>query len=265
VAPRLDTPLPAHDIIDPRDLKFFRNVCGYWFREEDDPFRWRGRLGLARWGLAEVICFSLLFLFLTLVMILDGLAVHWAFWFPLPVILFLWFETVYFFRDPNRAIPADPSLLLSPADGTVTHLEEVDDPDFPGARALRISIFLSIFDVHVNRIPRTGKVVNVRYFPGAFLDARNAACAVRNEQLWIDLEEKDSRRPVRVKQIAGAIARRIVCQLKIGEEVQAGDRFGMIKFGSRTDVLIPAGDPLEVKVKVGDHVQGGATALLQFK
>ena len=254
-----------HDIIDPRDLKFYQNVCGYWFRPEDDRFRWRGRLGLARVGLAEVVCYSLAFLALTSVVVAAALLVHWVFWLVLPVVLLMWFEAASFFRDPERTLPTDVHLLLSPADGRVTHLEEVDEPDFPGGRAFRISIFLSVFDVHVNRVPRTGRVVNVRYFPGCFLDARSAECAVRNEQLWLDLEETDTRRPVRVKQISGAIARRIVCQVKPGDEVRAGDRFGMIKYGSRTDILIPAGDAFEVLVRVGDAVRGGADALLQFK
>src|SRR5262249_60952860 len=90
-----------HDIIDPRDLKFYRNVCGYWFRDEDDPFRWRGRLRLARAGLAEVVCFSLLFLGLGTLVVLGGISVHPAFWFALPVVLFFWFQAVYFFRDPE--------------------------------------------------------------------------------------------------------------------------------------------------------------------
>jgi phosphatidylserine decarboxylase len=107
--------------------------------------------------------------------------------------------------------------------------------------------------------------VNVRYFPGAYLDARHAECAVRNEQLWIDLEEADSARPIRVKQIAGAIARRIVCWLKPGEAVRAGERLGMIKFGSRTEVLLPISEAMEVRVKVGDGVKGGCTVLLHFK
>lgn len=255
----------SHDIIDPRDLKFYRNVCGRWFHPEDDSFRWRGRLGLARWGLAEVVVYSLLFFGLSALIVSLALLVHWGFWAPFLVVLFLWFQAVSFFRDPERTIPTDPSLLVSPADGTVTHLEDVDEPDFPGGRAFRISIFLSIFNVHVNRAPRAGRVVNVRYFPGAFLDARHSDCAVRNEQLWVDLEEADTRRPIRVKQISGAIARRIVCQLKVGEEVRAGERFGMIKYGSRTDVLVPASDVLVVLVRVGDTVRGGDSVLLRFK
>jgi phosphatidylserine decarboxylase len=253
-----------HDIIDPRDLKFYRNVCGYWFRPEDDRFRWRGRLGLARAGLAEVVFFTLLFLLLAVPLAVAALLVHWAFWVPAGVLTILWLEVPFFFRDPERSIPGDPAALVSPADGTVTHVDEVDDPDFPGGRAFRISIFLSVFNVHVNRIPRTGRVLALRYFPGAFLDARHPECAVRNEQLWIDLEEAGSGRLLRVKQISGAIARRIVCWLKPGEEVQAGERLGMIKFGSRTEILLPAGTALEVQVKVGDKVKGGSTVLLRL-
>jgi phosphatidylserine decarboxylase len=258
-----DCPGCPHDIIDPRDLKFCRNVCGYWFRPEDDRFRWRGRLGLARAGLAEVVFFSLLFLGLGLPLAAAAL-LHWVFWLPLAALALVWLEVIYFFRDPPRRIPADPDALLSPADGTVTHVGEVADADFPGGRALRVSIFLSIFNVHVNRVPRTGRVAGLRYFPGAFLDARHPDCAVRNEQLWIDIEENNPPRLLRVKQISGAIARRIVCWLKGDEAVRAGDRLGMIKFGSRTEVLLPAGEAVELKVKVGDKVKGGSTVLLRF-
>jgi phosphatidylserine decarboxylase len=129
---------------------------------------------------------------------------------------------------------------------------------------LRISIFLSIFNVHVNRLPRSGRVTEVRYFPGSYLDARNPQSAVENEQLWIDLEEADTGRPLRVKQISGAIARRIVCWLKSGDAVRVGERLGMIKLGSRTDVLVPAGAGVHVEVKVGDKVHGGSSVLLRF-
>jgi phosphatidylserine decarboxylase len=252
-----------HDVIDPRDLKFCRNVCGHWFRPEDDRFRWRGRLGLARPGLAEVVIFTSLSLCAAAALLSLGWLVHPAFGWALAVPALLWLEVMYFFRDPERTPPADPSALVSPADGKVTHVEEVEDPTFPGGRALRISIFLSIFNVHVNRVPRNGRVTGLRYFPGAFLDARHPECGVRNEQLWVDLEEPGGR-PVRVKQISGAIARRIVCWLRLGEEVRAGERFGMIKFGSRTEVLVPAGEKHEALVRVGDKVKGGSTTLLRF-
>lgn len=258
-----DCPGCPHDIIDSRDLKFCRNVCGFWFKPEDDRFRWRDQLRLARAGFAEIICFSSAYLMACVACLALAMWLHWTFWIVLAVLAVLWFETVFFFRDPERAIPADPTAVLSPADGTVTHVEEVDEPDFPAGRALRISIFLSVFNVHVNRMPRTCRVVDVRYFPGAFLDARDRECAVRNEQLWIDLEEAGTQRQIRVKQISGAIARRIVCWLKPGDVVPAGDRFGMIKFGSRTDLLLPAGEAKEVLVKVGDKVKGANTILLR--
>jgi phosphatidylserine decarboxylase len=257
-----ECPCP-HDVIDARDLKFCRNTCGYWFRPEDDPFQWRGRLGFARAGLAELVIFSLLLGAAMVVFAIGAVLLHWSLWILWAVAFLTWAEIVWFFRDPERTIPTDPQALVSPADGLVTHIEEVSDPDFPAGRALRISIFLSIFNVHVNRVPRDGKVVALRYYPGAFLDARHAECAQRNEQLWIDLQEP-SGRLVRLKQISGAIARRIVCWLKLGEEIQKGQRLGMIKFGSRTDVLVPGGDRVEVLVKVGDMVQGGATVLLRL-
>jgi phosphatidylserine decarboxylase len=255
----------THDVIDPRDLKLVRNVCGYTFRPEDDRYAWRGAMGLARAGLVEIICFSLLLL--PIVALCIGLGVWLSPWWLLPLVVFVlgWGFILAFFRDPHRVIPEDADALVSPADGVVTHLEEVDAPDFPGGKAFRVSIFLSVFNVHVNRVPRTGRVTQIRYYPGAFLDARAGECAVRNEQLWIDIQDEHLGCPVRVKQVAGAIARRIVCLLKPGEVVRAGERFGMIKFGSRTDVLVPAGAVAEVLVRVGDAVKGGSRVLLRMR
>ena len=255
---------PKHDarVIDPRDLKYLRNVCDLWFRPEDDHFQWRSKLGLARYGLAEVVIFTVLFLLLESLFFFLAVRLHGVFWIAAAALVLVWFEIIFFFRDPERAIPEEAVALVSPADGTVTNVEEVDEPDFPGGKALRISIFLSIFNVHVNRLPRTGTVTQIRYFPGAYLDARNPASAARNEQLWIDMVEPDGR-PLRVKQISGAIARRIVCWLKEGQTVQKGERLGMIKFGSRTDLLLPADQARAVCVKVGDKVRGGATILLK--
>lgn len=259
-----DCPGCPHDVIDPRDLKYTRNVCGYWFRPEDDAFRHRGRLGCARHGLAELLIFTLGYVGLGGGAAVAAVLLHWAFWLPFAALTLVWLEIVYFFRDPERIIPSEPGALVSPADGTVTNVEEVDEPDFAGGRALRISIFLSIFNVHVNRMPSAAEVVDVRYFPGAFLDARSPDSAVRNEQLWIDAVEPGSGRPMRVKQISGAIARRIVCWLKPGDRLQRGERIGMIKLGSRTDLLLPAGAAAEVLVKVGDKVRGGATVLARL-
>jgi phosphatidylserine decarboxylase len=254
-----------HEVVDPRDLKFTRNVCGHWFRPEDDPFAWRGRLGLARYGLAEVVCFSLLFLAGAVLSGALAVAAHPAFWAPCALVLLAWGFVLSFFRDPQRTIPADADLLVSPADGTVTHAAEVSDPDFPGDRAFTVSIFLSVFNVHVNRVPRAGRVRRLAYYPGRFLDARQGDCAVLNEQFWVDLEDARSGGLVRVKQIAGAIARRIVCWLRPGEELRAGERYGMIKFGSRTEVSVPAELVEAVLVKPGDAVKGGSTALLRLR
>lgn len=254
-----------HEIIDSRDLKLVRNVCGYWFAPENDPYAWRGRLPLARPGLAELVCFSLLFLAASLVLVALGWLAHPLCYAGLTLVLPLWGFVFSFFRDPRRAISTDPAALVSPADGTITHVEEIDDSDFPTGKVLRISIFLSVFNVHVNRVPRTARVVGLHYYPGSFCDARLADCHANNEQFWIDLSDQATGIPIRVKQIAGAIARRIVCWLKPGEEVTAGDRYGMIKFGSRTDVLLPVRAVTEVRVRVGETVHGGSTVLLRLR
>jgi len=259
-----ECPNCPHDIIDSRDLKFFRNVCGHYFRPEDDPFHWRESLGFARAGLGELVMFSTLCFLIVLGSLIAAPFLSKLFWIPVVAGAAGWLFVLWFFRDPERIIPTDRQALVSPADGTVTHIEEVSDPDFPGGRAWRISIFLSIFNVHVNRIPRTGRVLAVRYFPGLFADARKQDCHVDNEQLWTDFEDAATGRMIRVKQIAGVAARRIVCWLRQDEEVRAGERFGMIKFGSRTDLLLPVDLGKEVLVKVGDPVRGGSTVLLRF-
>jgi phosphatidylserine decarboxylase len=254
----------GYDVIDSRDLKYIRNVCGWWFRPEDDRSAWRGRLGLARMGLAEIVCFTLLFGVLGALGGVLALWIHPLFWAPVGLLFGLWVFVLSFFRDPERTPPADPDLLISPADGVVTHLEEVDAADFPGGRAFRVSIFLSVFNVHVNRVPRSGTVVGLHYYPGAFLDARAEGCHVRNEQFWVDLRDARTGALIRVRQIAGAIARRIVCWLRADEEVRVGERFGMIKFGSRTDVLLPVDRVREVLVQVGATVRGASTPLLRL-
>ena len=262
---RGECPKCPHDIVDARDLKLYRNVCGYWFRPEDDAFAWRGRLRLARAGLAELLFFSGIFLLLSAAVVLLGLFVQPLFYLGLILTLTPWLFVVSFFRDPERTVPSDADVLVSPADGTVTHVGETNDADFPGGRAFTISIFLSVFNVHVNRLPRSGRVVALRYYPGEFLDARAADCSVRNEQFWIDLIDARTGGLVRIKQIAGAIARRIVCWLKLNEEVRTGERLGMIKFGSRTEVSVPVELVQEALVRVGDTVHGGSTILLRLK
>jgi phosphatidylserine decarboxylase len=262
-----DCPNCPHVIIDSRDLKYYRNVCGYWFKPEDDRFRWRDHLYFARPGFIEMFLVTLAFFIL-----LGGLSWLWFIGVHAAIVgsiaaaaLIVWLELIFFFRNPRRVIPTDSAVLVSPADGTITHIGEVAEPDFPNGRAYRISIFLSVFNVHVNRTPRRARVTRLRYFPGQYLNAMNPESAIANEQLWIDLEDAATGQLIRVKQIAGLIARRIVCWLKPGDEVQAGELFGMIKFGSRTDVLLPVDWPIEQVVRVGDKVRGGATVLLRFR
>ena len=162
---------------------------------------------------------------------------------------FLWF-----FRDPQRVIPAAAGAVVSPADGKVTDVSVVELEDGPRRR---ISIFLSVFDVHVNRSPITGVIRDIRYQRGQFRNAMGAASAEHNEQNIVTLEGEGQR--LVFKQIAGLLARRIVFTKKIGDRVERGERVGMIKFGSRTDVLLDAG--ADVQVKVGDRVKGGASVL----
>jgi phosphatidylserine decarboxylase len=255
----------THDIIDARDLKLVRNVCGHWFAPEDDRFRWRDRIGLARYGLAEVVISHLTVVLLVAAAMLGHRATgHPAWWFLLVPALALSGFALWFFRDPERTPPDDPRALLSPADGVITHLDVVDAPGFIGGRATRISIYLSPWNVHLQRMPRRARVTAVRYFPGAFLNARHRDCVQRNEQMWVDFEEA-SGRMIRVKQVSGAVARRLVCWLKLGEEVATGERFGLIKFGSRADVLIPTDAAHRMTVEVGSVVQAGTSVLLRFE
>jgi phosphatidylserine decarboxylase len=254
----------AHDVIDSRDLKFCRNVCGFHFGPDDDPYRRPGLLPLARAGLAEVVFYSALLLGVAAGLTVLGAWVNWGFFLGSAAAIGFWIFIVSFFRDPERAIPADKDALLSPADGTVIGVGEIEEPDFPGGRAFRVSIFLSPFNVHVNRAPRAGNVVALRYFKGCFVPATRGDCDRVNEQFWLDLKEPGGRL-LRIKQVAGAVARRIVCWARLNEELKAGDRYGMIKLGSRTDVLMPVGEATEVLVKAGDAVKGGVTVLLRLR
>ena len=173
----------------------------------------------------------------------------WAVPVLLLVVFFLWF-----FRDPNRLIPGEAGALVSPADGKIT---DVSPLILNGSTRLRISIFLNVFDVHVNRSPVSGVIRSVEYHKGKFLNAMNADSAELNEQNVVTVEGEGQ--VVVFKQIAGLLARRIVFDKKVGDRVERGERVGLIKFGSRVDVLL---DPTAaLKVKVGDRVKGGSSVL----
>jgi phosphatidylserine decarboxylase len=180
----------------------------------------------------------------------------------------LWLVIAAFFRVPARTIPADSSLLLSPADGVVRDITLLSDHDiepFAGQELIRIGIFLSVLDVHVNRAPCQMRVSHRHYKPGAFHDARNARCIRENEALTLAGEGDAGglRFPVAIRQISGAIARRIVCRAQPGDRLEPGRIYGMIKFGSRTELYFPADSRIRVKVKPGDRVKSGTSILAQ--
>jgi phosphatidylserine decarboxylase len=177
-------------------------------------------------------------------------------WAIIPIFLAAFF--LWFFRDPERIIPQEPGVLVSPADGKVTEITRGTDPS---DTRTRISIFLSVFDVHVNRSPISGIIREVRYKRGKFINAMNQACADQNEQNVVTVEGDGQ--TVVFKQIAGLLARRIVFIPKVGDRLERGQRVGMIKFGSRTDVLFDSS--AIIQVKVGDHVRGGSSVLAHLQ
>lgn len=187
-----------------------------------------------------------------LVAALIGWLTHAAILVLLPVLLAAFF--LWFFRDPERVIPSGEGLIVSPADGKVT---DVSVTQLNGVPCTRISIFLNVFDVHVNRSPISGVIQSAVYKKGQFGNAMSESSAVENEQNIVTMEGEGM--TVVFKQIAGVLARRIVFNHKPGETLARGQRVGLIKFGSRTDVIFP--QPAEVKIKVGDRVAGGSTIL----
>ncbi len=174
--------------------------------------------------------------------------------------VFLFFCTIAFFRDPERTVPADPNLIVAAADGTVMDIIESDENQVLNTKTRRVGIFLSIFDVHTNRAPIDGRVIYRQHQEGLCLDARRPDCSEKNESITWAFE--NPRVTIVVRQITGAIARRIVAWSQIGDELKKGERFGMIRFGSRTELYLPLN--AEVLVKVGDHVLGGSTIIARL-
>jgi phosphatidylserine decarboxylase len=174
------------------------------------------------------------------------------------VFLFLGLFTAFFFRDPERPVPADPRLVLSPADGKVIVVGPAPAGNPLGEGASQVSIFLSVFDVHVNRAPIGGRISKVEYHEGQFLPAFQDKASLANEQNSVTIDADGGHR-VTFKQIAGLIARRIVFKKEVGDTVAAGERVGMIKFGSRVDVFLPK--DVRLRVQKGDRVVGGVSAV----
>ena len=186
--------------------------------------------------------------------LLAGIALGWLFAIPL-VVLAAFF--LFFFRDPERQVVAADDVVLSPADGRVLVAGPAEAKAAPPGEWLQISIFLSPMDVHVNRVPVSGRVTHVSFQRGRFLPAYHRDAAAINERSEIRIEHKG--RPTVVRQIVGVLARRVVCRAVLGAEVRAGDRYGVMKFGSRMDVFLPT--DAELRVKPGDGVRGGETII----
>lgn len=191
----------------------------------------------------------------------DGLA-FLKYFLVIPVIGFLF--TLFFFRDPKRKILYKRCEILAPCDGFVTHIDTVFEPYYFKKKARRISIFMTMFDVHVQRSPVNGRVIHIEYHKGSFLNAQKEESLEKNENNVIVIESEYGF-PVVVKQIAGVFARRIVCAVRVGDTLSAGEKIGMVKFGSRGEVYIPEEVELEVYVKKGQHVKAGITALGRLK
>ncbi|MGD2175292.1 MAG: phosphatidylserine decarboxylase [Candidatus Brocadiaceae bacterium] len=212
------------------------------------------RIPITRYGAREVITGSAACLALTAAAVL-------LFWPAAPLIGLLWLWLLAFFRDPDRTVPEAPKALLSPADGTVWDVERVEPPgEFLEGPCVRIGIFMSIFDVHVNRSPASATVSYRRRVPGRHLDARKAAAPIENERNLLGISTADGRQLL-LQQIAGAVARRIVCEAEPGIELAAGQRFGMVKFGSRVELFVPEADQFHVSVRPGDRVKAGKDIL----
>ena len=184
----------------------------------------------------------------------------WGFWLIALVLLILALWVAYFFRDPERSGPRGPALVISPADGKLIMITEVDEPSFIGGKAIRLSIFMNVFNVHVNRYPVNGVVKYLHYNKGKFFNASSDKSSLENEQQSVGIETP--RGKVLVRQIAGLIARRIVTYSKPEESVRQGERMGMIRFGSRVDLFLPLS--AKIIAKQGDITNAGVTLLAEL-
>ncbi|MEM8865422.1 MAG: phosphatidylserine decarboxylase [Planctomycetota bacterium] len=212
------------------------------------------RLCLARWAGPQLGWIGVPLLVATIALGWLGPPWCWAAALPAVALALL----VWFFRDPPRQVTHTPNGLLAPADGKIVAITPIDHYDFFDGPAVSIGIFLSIFNAHVNRSPADATVLETDYRPGAYLDARDPESARRNEYQWIGFADHEGRR-FAVRQVSGAVARRIVCELTPGATVRAGDKFGMIKFGSRTELIVPLGCP--IACQIGDRVRAGIKVL----
>ena len=215
------------------------------------------KIPLAKYGIREILFFTVVSLLMASVLVYFR---HYYFLF-IPLII-LWF-VFYFFRDPKRIIPAEENLAVSPADGRIIEITEVKEDNFLKDEAVKIAIFLSVFNVHVNRAPVSGRVEWISYQPGKFLVASEPLASQVNESNAIGINHQAIK--ILVRQVSGIIARRIVCVCKVNDELKRGERIGMIKFGSRTELYIPKKNVESILVKLDDKVKGAETILAKLK
>lgn len=220
----------------------------------------RGKL-IAKYGISTVLSI----IAFSIVLIIIAFLIKFIFlrMFLILIALLLSAFTLYFFRDPERKTPEGKDLIISPADGKVFLIREFFENEFIFDDAIQVSIFMSPLDVHVNRIPISGEIKFSRYVPGKYIVAFDEKSSENNERKIIGIETEDGIKVI-VKQIAGFIARRIVCEVGKGDKVKAGQKFGMIKFGSRVDVIMPK-DKVEVLVSMGQRVKAGETIIAKIK
>ena len=216
------------------------------------------RIPLTKYGVRELLLFG----GSASAGIAASAAIGW--WYLAPVFVLALVFVLSFFRDPSRRIPEEPGVVVAPADGKVVEVTQVDEPPLLKVPSHKIAIFMSPLNVHVNRAPCGGEVETVEYRPGRHHNAQDQEASSENEAVAMVIRAADGRARVLVRQVAGVLARRIVCAAAAGERVERGQRFGMIKFGSRAEVYVPVEAGFEVRARLGQRVRAGETVLGRF-
>jgi len=225
------------------------------------------RIPLTKYGLPEVVVYPAVVLVLMAAVGVFGIELSplWGVVAIEAILAIILGWALMFFRDPRREPPRDDSLLLSPADGTITDVGMVEETEFIDGPALRVGIFLSIFNTHINRAPCDAKVERIVYRPGKYLNAMSPRAGQVNESNNLSMvRTSEPQDRLLVRQISGAIARRIVCAAQEGQRLTGGEQFGMIKFGSRTELYLSASERVECLVRIGDKVKAGLTPLVKY-
>ena len=225
------------------------------------------RIPLTKYGWPQVAVFPVVIITAMIICLLTASRVFptWAIYLTEAVLAVVLVWVLTFFRDPYRTVPQDKNLLLSPADGRITDIETVEQDSFIGQTAIRIGIFLNIFDVHINRCPCNAKVDKITYKKGRYKNAANPQSGRVNESnnLWLTRTDSPNDKLI-IRQISGAIARRIVCEASEGRELTGGQKFGMITFGSRTELYVPVRENTKILVKIDDKVKAGLTPIVKY-